>query len=89
MATRTVRLDETDEARLRRLRDRTGQSTSEILKRGLRELERGHSGEGHAAAWDIYRRLDLGAGGYASGAAADSRRAAREAITERHRRSHG
>lgn len=86
MTTRTVRLDESDEALLRRLQARTGESISVLLKRGLTALDRFEAGEDGSSAWEIYRRLDLGPGGYASGAAADSRRAAREAIAKRHGR---
>ena len=89
MTTRTVRLDESEEALLRRLQGRTGESISVLLKRGLTALDRFEAEADRASAWEIYSRLDLGPGGYASGAAADSRRAARDAILKRHGRTRG
>lgn len=88
MSTRTVRLDETEEALLRRLQARTGESITVLLKRGLVALE-GSDPAPDRTAWEVYSQLDLGPGGYASGAAADSRRAAREAIVKRHGRPRG
>ncbi len=86
MSIRTIRLDETEEAILGRLRKSTGQSISELLKGGLRALDSLHHSEGTTSAWQVYSQLDLGPGGYASGAADDSRQAAREAILKRSRR---
>lgn len=62
MGLRTVRLNEEEEAILEDLRDKTGQSISEVLKRGLRSYDQyvngirmgGRKGE---TAGDVFRRV--------------------------------
>jgi hypothetical protein len=86
MPTRTVRLDAEEERLLTELVRKTRLPVSEILRRGLRALEKEVAETAPRKPYEVYRELDLGAGGYARGSAADSRRAAREAILGRHRR---
>lgn len=86
MGVRSVRLDEESERILEEVRRTTGLSASAAFKRGLRVL-REELGRGAAhRPYDIYERLDLGPGGYASGPSDDTRTAAREAIRRKHRR---
>ena len=86
MAMRTVRLDDDAERALQRLRKLTGLSISEVLKRGLAAYERAASREGQVRPYEIYARLDLGAGGWSFAPASQAKRAAKEAIRRKHRR---
>ena len=86
MAAHTVRLDDAAERTLVRLRKLTGLSISEVLKRGLMAYERLASSEGHARPYDIYARLELGAGGWSIAPARDAKRAVRQAIRRKHGR---
>lgn len=86
MSTRTVRIEGEDERILQELVRKTRLPVSEILRRGLRALERETTEAAPRKPFDIYEELDLGPGGYASGPATESRRAAREAILRKHRR---
>ena len=85
MSTRTVRLDDEAELTLNRLRDLTNLSISEVLKQGLNALEATRLAEAERTPFDVYRQLDLGAGGYASAPARD----AKSAIAQSLRRKHG
>lgn len=80
MGTRTVRLDDEAEKTLERLRNLTGISISEILKRGLSAYEAEAVTQAHHKPYDIYRELDLGEGGYAVAPARESKRAVADAI---------
>lgn len=86
MGTRTVRLNENDEEMLEKVRSKSGESVSAVLKRALHALYRQEAAGQGCDAWDIYSQLDLGEGGSALGPAADSRRVAQEAILKRHER---
>jgi hypothetical protein len=86
MAMRTVRLDEEAERALQRLRNFTGLSISEVLKRGLVAYEQLASQEGKIRPYDIYVRLDLGEGGWSIGSARDAKQTVKEAIRRKHRR---
>lgn len=86
MATRTVRLDEEAEAALQRIRDATGLPISEALKRGLQALKERVEQESDRIPYDVYARLDLGPGGYATGPSTDTRRAVSSAIRKKLRR---
>jgi len=85
MAMRTVRLDDESERILDEIKRSTGLSASAALKRGLRALSEQLS-QAAARPYDIYERLDLGPGGYASAPSTETRRGAREAIRRRHGR---
>jgi hypothetical protein len=81
MGIRTVRLDEETEKELAALRKLTGESISSLLKQGIRVyrkqiLERG----GDASPYEIYKRIDLGKGGWSHAHAKDSERALRDVI---------
>jgi 8-oxo-dGTP pyrophosphatase MutT (NUDIX family) len=66
MAIRTVRFDPEAEAALREIREATGLSISEVLKRGLQFYKHQVRDESGQRPYDLYERLDLGPGGYAS-----------------------
>jgi hypothetical protein len=83
MATRTVRLDDEAERVLAELRRLTGLSVSGVLKRGLaaaREEERRR----HVVPFDVYRRIDLGPGGYARAPARRAKEAVRTLVARKH-----
>ena len=63
MATRTVRLDQAAESTLQVLRERTGLSISEVLKRGIEAYAASTRDEASRTPYEIFRRLDLGQGG--------------------------
>lgn len=86
MSTRTVRLDAEDERVLEDLVRRTRLPVSEVLRQGLRALEKETSETAPRSPFEVYRLLDLGPGGYANRPATESRRGAREAILRRHGR---
>ena len=86
MATRTVRLDDEAERALQEVQAATGLPISEALKRGLRSLQEQVRREAARTPYDIYRELDLGAGGYAIAPSTDTRRGVQEAIRRKVRR---
>ncbi len=86
MSIRTVRLDDDDEAALAALRQRTGLSISEVLKRGLHAYAATVRETTAEYPYDIYRRLDLGPGGSAIGPASQAKAAVAEAIRKKHGR---
>ena len=85
MGVRTVRLDDEAERALAAVRKRTGLTISEVLKRGLRAYDEASREEATARPYDVYRRLDLGSGGYAVAPAGDAKAAIAEVIAAKHR----
>ena len=87
MATRTVRLDDEAERALSSLTRSTGLSISEVLKRGLMAYkQQAQSTAAERAPYEVFRRLDLGPGGYARAAAKDAKTAVRASIARKHGR---
>jgi predicted CopG family antitoxin len=86
MSTRTVRLDDDAEKTLQRLRNVTGLSISEVLKRGLSAYEIQALEQTTRKPYDIYRELDLGDGGYAIAPAREAKSAVAGAIRRKHKR---
>ena len=87
MGMKTVRMEPEDEKLLERLRRRTGLTTSDVLKRGMRLLDESLAKQPpKKTPYEIYRELDLGEGGYAIAPASESRKAVREAILRKHRK---
>jgi hypothetical protein len=86
MGTKTVRMEPDDERVLARIRRQTGWTASAALKQGLRALERDLLQREAPSAYDIYKSLDLGPGGYAAGPSAKSREVARRVIRRKHGR---
>lgn len=80
MGTRTVRLDDETEKTLGEIREITGLSVSAVLKRGLTTLRNEIAKETSTRPYDIYARLDLGPGGYASASAARAKGGVRDVI---------
>jgi hypothetical protein len=65
MATRTVRLDAETERVLAEVQRRTGLSASGALKRGLVAARAALRHQAGLTPFEIYRRINLGPGGYA------------------------
>lgn len=86
MGTRTVRLDEEAERTLDRVRTMTGLSISEVLKHGLSAYENDILERAHRKPYEIFRQLDLGAGGYAIAPARDAKSAIAEVIRRKRSR---
>lgn len=86
MGVRTVRLDDEAERTLAAVRKRTGLTISEVLKRGLRAYDIASREVAATRPYDVYRRLDLGSGGYAVAPARDAKAAIAEVIAAKHRR---
>lgn len=86
MAMRTVRLDDEAEEALREVRAATGLPISEALKRGLRALQQRVRKQATRTPYDVYRKLELGPGGYARAPSTDVRRGVREALRQKHGR---
>ena len=84
MAVRTVRLDDDGEKLLEGLAREMDLSISAVLKQGLLAL-RDRRRAGGPAAYEIYRQLDLGPGGYALAPSTESRRGVAEALARRRR----
>jgi Arc/MetJ-type ribon-helix-helix transcriptional regulator len=86
MATRTVRLNAEEERVLEEVVRRTRLPVSDVLRRGLRALEKETLETAQRSPFEIFQQLDLGPGGYANRPATESSRGAREAILRKHRR---
>lgn len=86
MAIRTVRLDDETEATLREIREATGLPISEVLKEGLRSLKQQVRDTAEKRPYDMYARLDLGPGGYASAPSTETRRGVTAAIRKKLRK---
>jgi negative regulator of replication initiation len=85
MATRTVRLDAEAERALTSLTKSTGLSISEVLKRGLMAYkQQAQNAPAERAPYELFRRLDLGPGGYARAAAKDAKTSVRAIIARKH-----
>ena len=85
MSIRIVRLDDDAESTLAALRQRTGLSISEVLKRGLEAYAASIHDEMTETPYEVYRRLDLGAGGDAVAPAKHAKTAVTETIRKKHR----
>ncbi|HSF14329.1 MAG TPA: ribbon-helix-helix protein, CopG family [Vicinamibacteria bacterium] len=86
MGTRTVRLDDETEQTLEEIRQATGLSISEVLKRGIAAFREELARHASQSPFDVYQRLDLGPGGYAIASSTDVRGGVREALRKKHRR---
>ena len=85
MGLRTVRLDDETEKILTLVRKKTGWSVSATLKRGVLALSDEVGRSTNRSAFDIYRRLDLGPGGYAIAPSTDTRRGMQLALKRKPR----
>lgn len=84
MGMRTVRLNAADESKLADLCARTGLSVSEVLRLGIEAYA--DSVDKAAAPYEVFRRLDLGRGGYAAAPAHRAKQAAANAIRDKYHR---
>jgi hypothetical protein len=83
MSIRTVRLDDETEKVLEQIVKTTQLSISDTLKKGLFALREDLSQKAHRLPYDIYKKLDLGPGGYAIAPSTDTRRGVRKAIQKK------
>jgi hypothetical protein len=86
MAIRTVRLDREAEATLQQVREATGLPISEVLKQGLRSLHQQVREASGQRPYQLYERLDLGPGGYASAPSTETRRGVAAALRRKLRK---
>ena len=86
MGTRTVRLDDDTERTLQRLRRCTGLSISEVLKRGVQAYAESAGKSDVEQPYDVYRRIELGEGGWSAAPGRQAKKSVRELIERRHRR---
>ncbi|MDE2989818.1 MAG: hypothetical protein OXU21_01950 [Chloroflexota bacterium] len=86
MGVRTVRLDDEAERTLAAVRQRTGLTISEVLKRGLHAYAAASLDDAAETPYEVYRRLNLGPGGYAVAAARDAKAAVVAVVAAKHRR---
>jgi hypothetical protein len=83
---RTVRLDDDTEKVLKLVRKKTGWSVSTTLKRGVLALADEAGPSINRSAFDVYRQLDLGPGGYAIAPSTETRRGMQLALKRKSRR---
>jgi len=74
MGVRTVRLDDETEKALQEVTRTTGWSVSATLKRGLVVLRKQVGERTRQTPFEVYRKLDLGPGGYAVAPSTQTRR---------------
>jgi hypothetical protein len=86
MAIRAVRLDEESERALRDIVKATGLPMSAALKEGLLVLRERLSKRIGSRPIDVYRRLDLGPGGYAIAPSTRTRHGVRSALRRKLRK---
>ena len=86
MSIRTVRLDDAAESTLAALRQRTGLSISEVLKRGLHAYAEVVSETVSEPPYEVYCRLELAYGGNAIAPASQAKIAVTRAIKKKHKR---
>ena len=86
MGMRTVRLDDETEQVLKQFTRTTGWSVSTALKQGLMALREHVVHRAQRRPYDVYRRLDLGPGGYAIAPSTESRRGVVTALKRKRRR---
>ena len=85
MGIRTVRLDDETEKVLKHVTKTTGWSVSTALKRGVLVLREEVGRTSQQSAFEIYRRLDLGPGGYALAPSTETRRGMQMALRRKSR----
>ncbi len=85
MSIRTVRLDDETEKVLKQVTEKTGWSISTTLKQGVLVLRDEVSRRPERSAFEIYRGLDLGPGGYAIAPSTDTRRGMQIALRRKSR----
>jgi hypothetical protein len=86
MPLHSVRFDDETEDALDRVCDATGASPSEVLKQGVVALARKLGRKAPGRPFEVYRKLDLGAGGYARAPARQAKQALGALMRRKHRR---
>ncbi len=86
MGLRTVRLDEGTEKTLQKLRKETGLTISEVLKRGVEAYAEKAEGTHLPKAYEVFRQIELGGGGWSVAPARKAKAAVRDAIARKHRK---
>ena len=86
MGTRSVRLDDDTEKTLAKLTKVTGLSISEVLKRGVQAYNNIALDKTAKKPYEIYKKLDLGDGGYARAPAKTAKRAVADVIRSKHKK---
>ncbi|TKS60359.1 MAG: hypothetical protein EWM72_01397 [Nitrospira sp.] len=86
MGIRTVRLDDETEKALKQVTQKTGWSVSSALKHGVLVLRDEVGRRVQQPPFEIYRRLDLGPGGYALAPSTETRRGMQIALRKKSRR---
>lgn len=85
MGLRTVRLDDETEKVLKQVTQKTGWSVSTALKRGVLVLRDEVGRRSQQSAFEVYRRLNLGPGGYAIAPSTETRQGVQIALRRKHR----
>ena len=83
MSMRTVKFDEEAEATLAKLREETGLTIAEILKRGLTAYQQATVDRPSRTAYEVWKSLDWGEGDSALPAAKDSKQAIKEILRKK------
>jgi hypothetical protein len=86
MGLRTVRLDDETEKALKEVARKTGWSASATLKRGLLVLRKHIAEQTQQIPYEVYRKLDLGPGGYAIAPSTETRRGVEAVLRRKSRR---
>ncbi len=86
MGLRTVRLDDETEKALKEVTRTTGWSVSATLKRGLVVLRKQVVERTRQTPFEVYRKLDLGPGGYAVAPSTQTRRGIEAVLRRKSRR---
>lgn len=86
MGSRSVRLDDETEITLAKLTRVTGLSISEVLQRGVLAYKDQALEEDARKPFEIYRQLELGAGGYSRAPARNAKTAIADVVKKKHGR---
>jgi hypothetical protein len=81
----SVRFDDETEAALMRVRNATGASASEVMKEGVVALSDRLARQATVRPFDIYRKLDVGPGGYARAPARNAKRGLKAILRRKHK----
>jgi hypothetical protein len=86
MGMRTVRLDDETEKVLKEITRTTGWSVSTTFKRGVVALRKQVAEQARQTPFEVYRKLDLGKGGYAVAPSTETRKGVQAVLRRKSRR---
>jgi len=86
MSIRTIRMDDEAERMLSRIIQSSGMSMSTAFREGLKALQDELRETKTKSPYDIFKKLDLGPGGYAKAPSSETKRGVKEAIQRKLRR---